>query len=40
MESDQDLYTMYADQLPHFVYNSLTGEEVELIPNGRKVTVK
>jgi hypothetical protein len=40
MESEQELYTMYADQLPRFVYNSLNGEEVELVPNGRNIVVK
>ncbi len=39
-ESQDDLVSMFADQMPRFTHSSLTGEEVELIPNGRHVLVR
>ncbi|KAL3856755.1 hypothetical protein ACJMK2_011476 [Sinanodonta woodiana] len=39
VESESELQALCADVYPHFMYPSLAGEEVELIPNGRHVLV-
>ena len=40
LESEEELRHLYAELVPRFVYNSLNGDEVELIPNGRNICVK
>lgn len=39
-ESEAELQVLMADAAPNFVHSDLNGDEVELIPNGRHVTVK
>ena len=40
LESEDELRSLYAEQVPRFVFNSLNGEEIELIPNGRNIFVR
>ena len=40
MESEDELAAVCAEQVPRFVFNSLTGDEVELIPGGRNICVR
>ncbi|XP_063396384.1 probable E3 ubiquitin-protein ligase HECTD4 [Mytilus trossulus] len=39
VESESELQALCSDVYPQFVYSTLSGEEVELIPNGHKVSV-
>ena len=39
-ESEQELQELTSGSMPTFVYTTLNGEEVELIPNGHHVPVK
>ena len=40
VESEEELSELCVHQSPTFVYNSLTGDEVELFPGGGRVLVK
>ena len=40
IESESELYALCADVYPTFMYPSLSGEEVELIPGGRNISVR
>jgi hypothetical protein len=40
VESEGELLALCADVYPRFVYPSLSGEEVELVPHGRHIVVR
>ena len=40
IESESELYALCADVYPTFMYPSLSGEEIELIPAGRNTPVR
>jgi len=40
VESEGELLALCADVFPRFVYPTLAGDEVELLPNGRHILVK
>ncbi len=40
MESEAELLALCADIYPHFMYPTMTGEEVELVPGGRHLVVR
>ena len=40
IESESELYALCADVYPTFMYPSLSGEEIELIPGGRNTPVR
>ena len=39
-ENEEELSALMEDSAPRFVYTSLTGDEVDLVPNGRNVHVR
>ena len=39
IDSESELYALCADVYPTFMYPSLSGEEVELIPGGRNTQI-
>jgi hypothetical protein len=39
VESESELQALCSDVYPQFVYTTLSGEEVELLPNGQIISV-